>query len=122
MIAVGGIERTELVKDVISSQLKTFGYRSLFAITIGPIICTISLSLYVIDYGTKVHNLTIGLSKLGGKIMKGELGGANLPFTIMDLALFGEFIAITDSDMMILHNKTAHSLCDIVDNLKDVSE
>lgn len=103
-----------MVKDLLSSQLKAFGYKSLFTITLGPIVIMVSLPLYIVGYGSKFHNLALGLSTLGGKIIRGDMSIANWSFVFIDLLLFGEFIPIIEAEdftMISLQNETATSVC-----------
>ena len=47
MAGVGISEGTQLAKDLLSSKLKAYGYKSLFAITLGPVIQFVSLPFYL---------------------------------------------------------------------------
>ena len=78
VIAGVGISKgTQLAKDVISSKLKAYGYKSLFAITLGPVIQFVSLPFYVFTYGSKLTKFAIATAEIGGHISKGEMGIVN---------------------------------------------
>ena len=70
---VGITESVELAKDVINSKLKAYGYKSLFAITLGPIVQFISLPFYVFTYGSKFRKFVLATTKIGAKISKEEM-------------------------------------------------
>lgn len=98
-------EATQLTKDIISSKLKAYGYKSLFAITLGPVIQFISIPFYVFTYGSKFRNFAIATTEIGAKISKGEMGIVNWSWIVADMVFFGEPVPITDdSDFLILHN------------------
>lgn len=116
----GVTEGTQLAKDLISSKLKAYGYKSLFAITLGPIIQFVSLPFYVFSYGSKFRKFAVATTEIGAKISKGEMGIVNWAWIGADLLLFGEPIPITDdSDFLIIHNETAGNLVDVIENLGD---
>ena len=122
MAGVGITEGTELAKDVIKSKLKAYGYKSLFAVTIGPVIQFISLPLYVFTYGSKLRKFAVATTEIGAKISKGEMGVLNWAWIGADLFFFGEPVPITDdSDFLIIHNETAGTLGKIVEELGDES-
>ena len=113
---VGINEGTELAKDLISSKLKAYGYKSLFAITIGPLIQFVSLPFYVFTYGSKFRKFAIATTEIGAKISKGEMGIVNWAWIGIDFALFGEPVNITDdSDFLIIHNETVGKLAEIIE-------
>ena len=108
---VGISEGTELAKDVISSKLKAYGYKSLFAITIDPVIQFISLPFYVFTYGSKFRKFAIATTEIGAKISKGEMGIVNWAWIGADLVFFVEPVPITDdSDFLIIHKETVGKL------------
>lgn len=108
VIAGVGISKgTQLAKDVISSKLKAYGYKSLFAITLGPVIQFVSLPFYVFTYGSKLTKFAIATAEIGGQISKGEMGIVNWAWIGADLVFFGEPVSIIDdSDFLIIHNET----------------
>lgn len=110
-------EGLELSRDVIKSKLKAHGYKSLFAISLGPLLQVISLPMYVVSYGLKVRKFAVASSELGAQILKGQLGIVNWAWIGADLLLFGEPVSITDnSTCSILQNETA-TLLDSLDDL-----
>jgi hypothetical protein len=120
IVGVGISEGTQLAKDVISSKLKAYGYKSLFAITLGPVIQFISLPLYVFTYGSKFRKFAIATTEIGAKISKGEMGIVNWAWIGADLVFFGEPVPITDdSDFLIIHNETVGKLAEIIDGSSD---
>lgn len=110
---VGVCEGAELAKDVISSKLKAYGYKSLFAITLGPVIQFVSLPFYVFTYGSRFRKFAIATTEVGAKISKGEMGIVNWAWIGADLVFFGEPVPITDdSDFLIIHNETVGKLAE----------
>lgn len=109
MIAGVGIsEGTELAKDRITSKIKAQGYKSLFAVTLGPVIQFVSLPFYVFTDGSKFRKFAVATTKISAKISKGEMGIVNWAWIGADLALFGQPVSITDdSDFLIIQNETA---------------
>ena len=113
---VGISEGTELAKDIISSKLKAYGYKSLFAITIGPVIQFISLPFYVFTYGSKFRKFAIVTTEIGAKISKGEMGIVNWAWIGADLVFFVEPVPITDdSDFLIIHKETVGKLAETIE-------
>lgn len=113
---VGISEGTELAKDVISSKLKAYGYKSLFAITIDPVIQFISLPFYVFTYGSKFRKCAIVTTEIGAKISKGEMGIVNWAWIGADLVFFVEPVPITDdSDFLIIHKETVGKLAETIE-------
>ena len=109
-------EGTQLAKDVISSKLKAYGYKSLFAITRGPVIQFVSIPFYVFTQGSKFRECSLLTAKIGAKISKGEMGIINWAWIGLDLVFFGEPIPITDdSDFLIIHNETLGKLAEIIE-------
>lgn len=116
--AVAANEGTQLAKDLISSKLRAYGYKSLFAILGGPIMQLVSLPLYVFSYGTKVRRLAVAMTETGALISKGEMGVINWSWIGFDIMLFGEPIPITDgSDFMIIHNETVGHLSCVINDI-----
>ena len=116
---VGISEGTELAKDIISSKLKAYGYKSLFAITIGPVIQFVSLPFYVFTYGSKFRKFAIATTEIGAKISKGEMGIVNWAWIGADLVFFGEPVPITDdSDFLIIHNETVGKLAETIEKFE----
>ena len=113
---VGISEGTELAKDVISSKLKAYGYKSLFAITIDPVIQFISLPFYVFTYGSNFRKFAIATTEIGAKISKGEMGIVNWAWIGADLVFFVEPVPITDdSDFLIIHKETVGKLAETIE-------
>ena len=113
---VGISEGTQLAKDVISSKLKAYGYKSLFAITLGPVIQFVSLPFYVFTYGSKFRKFAMATTEIGAKISKGKMGIVNWAWIGADLVFFGEPVPITDdSDFLIIHNETIVKLAETVE-------
>ena len=107
---------TQLAKDIISSKLKAYGYKSLFAITLGPVIQFVSLPFYVFTYGSKFRKFAIATTEIGAKISKGEMGIVNWAWIGSDLFFFGEPVPITDdSDFLIIHNETVGKLAETIE-------
>ena len=77
LTGVGFTEGTQLAKDVISSKLKAYGYKSLFAVVSGPVIQFVSLPLYVFSYSSKFRKFAVAVTGVGAKIIKGEMGIVN---------------------------------------------
>ena len=71
--------------------------------------------MYVFSYGSKLRKFAIAVTEVGAKISKGEMGIVNWAWIGADMILFGEPVSITeDSDFLIIHNKTAGSLTDVI--------
>ena len=106
MIAgVGIADGTKLAKDVISFKFKAYGYKSFFAIMIGPAIQFVSLPFYIFTYGSKFRKFAIATTEVGVMISKGEMGIVNWAWIGIDLIFFGEPVFITDdSDYLIINN------------------
>lgn len=114
LVSIGAIEARQLVKDVISSKLKAYGYKSLLALTIGPIIQVVSLPAYIFSYGSVFQKYASSLSYIGAEITRGEMNIANWAWFGLDVILFGEAIPITDNmTLMILSNETISTLKDL---------
>ena len=63
LTGVGFTEGTQLAKDLISSKLKAYGYKSFFAVISGPVIQFISVPFYVFSCGSKLRRFaTVGIS------------------------------------------------------------
>ena len=120
LTGVGVTEGTQLAKDVISSKLKAYGYKSLFAVVSGPVIQFVSLPFYVFSYGSKLRRFALSVTEVGAKITKGEMGIVNWAWIGLDVVLFGEPVSITeDSDFLIIHNKTVGKLAETLEKLVD---
>jgi hypothetical protein len=116
IVGVSITEGTQLAKDLVSSKLKAYGYKSLFAITLGPILQFVSLPFYIFTYGSKLRKFAIATTEIGAKISKGEMGIVNWAWIGADLIFFGEPVPITDdSDFLIIHNETVGKLGEIVE-------
>ena len=77
LTGVGVIEGTQLAKDIISSKLKAYGYKSLFAVVSGRVIQFVSLPFYVFNYGSKFRRFLLSLIEVDAKITKGKMGIIN---------------------------------------------
>ena len=120
LTGVGVIEGTQLAKDIISSKLKAYGYKSLFAVVSGPVIQFVSLPFYVFSYGSKFRKYALSVTEVGAKITKGEMGIVNWAWIGLDVVLFGEPVSITeDSDFLVVHNETVGQLSVILEELAD---
>ena len=62
LTGVGVTEGTQLAKDVLSSKLKAYGYKSLFAVASGPVIQFVSLPFYVFSYCSKFRRLALSVT------------------------------------------------------------
>jgi hypothetical protein len=117
MVSVSAIDGVELAKDILSSKLRAYGYKSLFAIAAGPIIQVIALPLYIFSYGSAVRKYAKAASEIGAKITTGEMGIVNWAWIGMDIMLFGEPVSITESsDLMILSNETTGAVTEVLDS------
>lgn len=56
---VGVADGKRLAVHILSSKLKANGYKSFFAITLGPFIQFGSLPLYIFSYGSKIRKLAL---------------------------------------------------------------
>lgn len=111
-----------LLRDISASKLTAYGYKSLFALTVGPIIQFISLPMYIFSYGTKFRSYALIVHEVGAKIVKGEFGIANAGWCVADLCLFGEIVPITDNVVFgILLNETESSVFNVVEVVKEVT-
>ena len=120
LTGVGITEGTQLAKDVISSKLQAYGYKSLFAVVSGPVIQFVSLPFYVFSYGSKFKRIALSVTEVGAKITKGEMGIINWTWIGLDVILFGEPVSITeDSDFLIVHNETVGQLASTLEDLVD---
>ena len=118
LAGVGFTEGTQLAKDLISSKLKAYGYKSLFAVVSGPLIQFVSLPFYVFSYGSKFRRFALSATEIGAKITKGEMGIVNWAWIGLDVVLFGEPIPITeDSDFLLIHNETVGQLAATLEKL-----
>lgn len=120
LTGVGVTEGTELAKDIISSKLKAYGYKSLFAVVSGPLIQFVSLPFYVFSYGSKLRKFALSVTEVGAMITKGEMGIVNWAWIGLDIVLFGEPVSITeDSNFLILNNETVGQLAATLEELAD---
>ena len=60
-------EGRQLAKDVINSKtkIKAYGYKSLLAIKLGPVIQTLSISVHIFSFGSKFRNFAIAIAEIG---------------------------------------------------------
>ena len=120
LTGVGFTEGTQLAKDVISSKLKAYGYKSLFAVVSGPVIQFVSLPLYVFSYSSKFRKFAVAVTEVGAKITKGEMGIVNWAWIGLDVVLFGEPVSITEeANYFILSNETVGKLGETLEDLVD---
>ena len=70
-------EGTQLAKYVISSKLKAYSYKSLFAVVSGPVVPFVSLPFYIFSYGSQFRRFALLVTKIGAKITKREMGIVN---------------------------------------------
>lgn len=120
LTGIGAAEGTQIAKDIVSSKLKAYGYKSFFAVVSGPVIQFISIPFYVFSYGSKLRRFAVSVTEIGAKITKGEMGIVNWSWIGVDMALFGEPVSITeDSDFLIIHNETVGKLGEIIEDFVD---
>lgn len=118
MITVGTLDGVQLAKDVLSSKLRAYGYRSFFFVAAGPIVQFLSLPLYIFSYGTSLRKYANVVSEIGAKITAGEMGTMNWVWIGCDIVLFGEPVSIMDdSSLMILSNETTGAVSEILDEI-----
>lgn len=111
LVSIGAIDASQLAKDIMGSKLKAFGYKSLLALTIGPIIQVVALPAYIFSYGSVLQKYASSLSYIGAQITRGEMSIANWAWFGLDVILFGEAVPITDNmNLMILSNETIASI------------
>ena len=116
LVGVGASEGTMLVKDLLNSKLKAYGYKSFFAVAMGPIVQGLALPFYVMTYGSKLRKFAVAISDIGAKISKGEMGIVNWAWVGADLIFFGEPVPITDDmNHLILQNETEDYLTGIIE-------
>ena len=93
--------------DLTTSKLKLYGYKTLFAVALGPLVQTFCIPIYIFSKARKLKVLAITLSNLGSKISTGEMSVMNWMWFLTDLAIFGEGVPILNStDLMLLKNET----------------
>ena len=113
---VGISEGTQLAKDLISSKLKAYGYKSLFAIALGPLIQFVSLPFYVFTSGSKLRKFAIATTQVGAIISRGEMSIVNWAWIGADFVFFGEPVTITDdSNFLIIPNETVSKLAETIE-------
>jgi len=109
-------EGTQLAKDLVASKLKAYGYKSFFAIALGPFVQFVSIPFYLFTYGSKLRQFAIATTEIGAKISKGEMGIVNWAWIGVDFVFFGEPISITDdSDFLVIHNETVGKLAETIE-------
>lgn len=109
--SVGLVEGAQLTPDLVASKLKAYGYKSLFAITLGPVVQFVSIPFYVFTYGSKLRKFALATTEVGAKISKGEMGVVNWAWIGVDFMLFGEPVSVTEgSDFLIFDNETIGEL------------
>jgi hypothetical protein len=119
MITVGTLDGLELAKDVLSSKLRAYGYRSFFLIAVGPIIQFLSVPLYLFSYGTSLCKYANTVSEIGAKITAGEMSVMNWAWIGCDIVLFGEPVSIMDdSSLTILSTETTGTVLEILDKME----
>ena len=117
MVTVGTIDGTQLVKDVLSSKLRAYGYKSFFAVAAGPVVQIISIPFYIFTYGSALRVYAKGIAEIGGRIIKSEMGLINWAWIGLDLALFGEPVSIdANTTLMILSNEKFGAVGEVIEN------
>lgn len=110
-------------KDIVSSKLKAYGYKSLFAICAGPLIQFISIPLYIFSYATKLQKTAVTIAQLGALITETEVSMVNWAFFAMDVCVFGEAVPIVEQhDLCWLRNETASELVSVFPTLLENNE
>lgn len=118
MITVGSIDGVQLAKDVVSSKLRAYGYKSFFFLAAGPFIQFLSLPMYIFSYRKSFRKYANAISEIGARITSGEMTILNWAWIGFDIVLFGEPVSITeDSFLMILSNETTGAVSEILDGM-----
>ena len=109
------VEGTQLVKDIISSKLKAYGYKSLFAIASGPVVRVVALPFYAFTYGSKLRRFALSVNEVGVYITKGQMGVVNWAWVGLDIVLFGELVPINNGYIPFAEPKVVGNLVELID-------
>jgi hypothetical protein len=113
VVGVSGF--VEITKDIIRSKLKAYGYKSLFALIMGPSLQIFSLPFYVFSYGSKIRTYINIVMEFGAILTRGEFELVNLGWIISDFALFGEHVPITTNcTFKLIHNETGKEIAEVI--------
>lgn len=84
-----------MIKDVLASKLKAFGYKFLFGFIAGPVIRLIGLPIYIFSYGIYMRKYAITIIQIGSPITRDEFEVVNNSFTA---CIFSCFFSSLGSD------------------------
>jgi hypothetical protein len=108
----------ELVKDVSTSKLKAYGYKTIFLLAGGPVIQVIALPLYIFSNATKLRKVAIAAMEIGSEISRGEMELATFLWIFIDVLIFGEYVSTTEGEnWMFLRNETSSKISEVVDSI-----
>lgn len=109
MITVAGIEGTELVKDVLKSQMMLYGYNRLLLLALGPYLHIGAGALNLIFQTGRIKNTAFLISQIGGMIIKNEVRLIDMAWVLVDISLFGKMVPCSENlNYSLLHNVTSN--------------
>ena len=108
--------------DVAKTEIKKKGYTFLGYIVPGVVSSSLGGFIYTLSNLQKVRTVGVLLYNLGGTIISGELQILDIPFILLDLTLFGEYVpTFNDTSGLFITNETVETnkfLSEITDNFK----
>jgi hypothetical protein len=116
MVTVAGIEGTELVKDVIKSQMILYGYKRFLLLALGPYLGIGAVALNLISQTGRIKNTAFLISQIGGMIIKNEVRLMDMGWVLVDISLFGKMVPCSeDLNYSLLHNVTINHVAKYLD-------
>lgn len=107
MVTVAGIEGKELVKDIIKSELISYGYKRVLILALGPYLGIGAVALNLISKTGRIKNTAFLISQISGMIIKHELRLMDMAWVLVDISLFGKMVpCCEDRNYSLLHNIT----------------
>jgi hypothetical protein len=116
MVTAAGIEGTQLVKDVIRSNLILYGYKRVLILAAGPYLGIGAIALNLISKTGRIKNTAFLISQISGMIIKHEMRMADVAWTLVDISLFGKMVpCCEDINYSVLHNVTIDHVAKYLD-------
>jgi hypothetical protein len=116
MVTAAGIEGTQLVKDVIMSNLILYGYKRVLILAAGPYLGIGAIALNLISKTGRIKNTAFLISQISGMIIKHEMRMADVAWTLVDISLFGKMVpCCEDINYSVLHNVTIDHVAKYLD-------
>jgi hypothetical protein len=117
MVTVGTLDGIQLAKDILSSKLQAYGYKSFFCLISGPVLKFIAFPLSALSWGRSAKRYATAIVEIGDKITAGEMGIVNWGWVTCDILLFGEVISLKEpenSTFLLLPSERVHAIPDVI--------